>query len=430
MRDRLIMSKKERQRKTLLDQIEVGYINRQDAAKRLSISERQLRRIIARYRKDGDEGLVHKSRGRRSNRAYPAEKKEKVLKIYEEKYSGFGPTFAAEKFKEINEIEIQAETLRLWLKKAGLWKPHRKRKGYRSRRERRARYGELLQLDGSIHEWFEGESEKTCLMNIVDDATGKTLALMDYGETTRAAFALLKWWISEAGIPLAIYVDLKSIYVSPKSLRKNEEGELIEPEWLTHFSRACKRLGIEVIKAYSPQAKGRVERSHGVYQDRLVKEMKLRGIKTIEEANKLLSDGFVNELNKKFAKPARSKEDAHVPTHGIDLDDYLCWTYRRQVKNDWTVQYKNKLYQIEKTEGVKAKEKIEVRCHIDGSLSLWSKGKKIEYKAIEKAEKRVSKKREYSDEERSKRARENKHKSPWSRYNPGWLKGRHKAAQI
>ena len=335
---------------------------------------------------------------------------------------------ASEKLCEEDGFEVHPETLRLWLKAVNLWQPHRKRKLHRSHRERRPRYGALLQLDGSIHAWFSGNDQKQCLMNMVDDATGRTLALMDVGETTRAAFALLRWWIEGAGIPLAIYVDLKSLYVSPKSLRTDEDNELVEPEWLTHFSRACKKLGIEIIKAYSPQAKGRVERNHAVYQDRLVKELRLRKITTIEAANELLSNGFINNLNDKFAKPASDPQDAHVALlAGDDLEQIFCWEYKRQVKNDWTVQFRKQYYQIIKTvpQRVSAKQKITIREHIDESISLWNGAQKLAFHQIDKRnieEKTGKKTMKPLAEECSKVATENKHKTPWRKFNPQWLK--------
>ena len=263
-------------------------------------------------------------------------------------------------------------------------------------------------------------------MNMVDDATSKTLALMDYGETTRAAFALLKWWILEAGVPLAIYVDLKSLYVSPRSLRTRvlEDNEQVEAEWLTHFSKACKQLGITLIKAHSPQAKGRVERSHAVYQDRLVKEMALRNIDTIEGANELLSSDFVNHLNEKFAKPAESEEDAHVPLYDIDLDQILCWEYDRQVKQDWTIQFNNQYYQIEPSSNVcvQAKQTIQVRKHLDNTLSLWYRDEKLSFHLIDKSIAKPAKKTGYDSAGRAARAKQNKHKTPWGQYQVDWLK--------
>jgi len=288
----------------------------------------------------------------------------------------------------------------------------------------------MLQLDGSIHSWFSGSDEKQCLMNMVDDATGKTLSLMDYGETTRSAFSLLKWWIKDAGIPMSIYVDLKSLYVSPKTLRqKAEDGEeLIEAEWLTQFSAACKKLGIRIIKAYSPQAKGRVERNHGVYQDRFVKELKLKRITTIDGANQLLSEGgFVNKLNSKFSQPASDLQDAHVALQSDDdLDQILCWEQTRQLKNDWTIQYESKFYQVEKSTKlrVQPKQKITVRRHLNGSISLWSKEQRLPFHAIEARQKIESKPRsEYSSEKRSQIAKQNKYKSPWSKFIPAWKGG-------
>ncbi|PIQ43837.1 MAG: hypothetical protein COW05_02585 [Gammaproteobacteria bacterium CG12_big_fil_rev_8_21_14_0_65_46_12] len=337
--------------------------------------------------------------------------------------------WAAEYLWEEHQLNVHAETLRLWLKAEGLWLPRRKRKAHRKRRERRFRYGELLQLDGSIHAWLPDMEGKQCLMNMVDDATGKTLALMDTGETTRAAFALLKWWISEAGIPQAIYVDLKSLYISPKALKQDDEALLVEPDWLTHFSKACKKLGIEIIKAYSPQAKGRVERSHGVYQDRLVKALKLKGIQRIEEANALLSGGFVNQLNAKFAKAPADSEDGHVPLlGGEDLDQIFCWEETRQVNNDWTIRYENQFYQLEKKACVRPKQTMTVRRHLDHSLSVWHK--KVRLKAIRIDTKPATTVRKQKPKKTasgtvlSKHSTLNRHKTPWGKFNPEWLKSK------
>ncbi len=434
MADRLIMNKKERLRKTILDQVIEGHICKKDARRRLGMSDRQFRRIFVKYRREGDSALVHKSRGKASTRAYPLWHKAKVLNVYCDKYLEFGPTLAAEYLTEADHLKVHPETLRLWLKAEGLWLPRRKRKAHRKQRERRARYGELLQLDGSIHAWLPDMDGKQCLMNMVDDATGKTLALMDTGETTRAAFALLRWWMQEAGIPLAIYVDLKSLYISPKALKQDEEDALVEPEWLTHFSKACKRLGIEIIKAYSPQAKGRVERNHAVYQDRLVKALRLQGIKTIKGANSLLSGGFVNKLNSKFAKAPADPRDAHVPLlGGEDLDQILCWEASRQVKNDWTIRYENRFYQLEKTAQVRPKQVIIVRRHLDDSVSLWLKGVRLKASLINiqvanKSEERGQK--GYDSAARSERSRLNRHKTPWGKFNPDWLQSqKEKTAQ-
>lgn len=425
MGDRLIMNKKELLRKSIFDLVKLGQLTRLDASKRLYLSYRQTKRAYQRYLKEGDAGLIHRSRGKASPRALSLEVKKTVLALYEEKYWDFGPTLASEKLLEDDNMKLHAETLRLWLKAAGLWQPKRQRKAHRSRRTRRSRFGELLQLDGSIHSWFAGIATKQCLMNLIDDATGKTLALLDTGETTDAAFRLLKWWIKLHGIPMAIYVDLKSLYISPKSLRHTDEDDLVEPEWLTHFSKGCKVLGIEVIKAYSPQAKGRVERNHGVYQDRFVKELRLKNIQTIEGANKRLQGGFIDNLNKKFMKSPASIEDAHVALmDGQDLDDILCWEYTRTVYNDWIIRFENQLLQIQKTSAiqVRPKQQITLKRHLNGKITLWSKGQKIPYCYTEHQAKEEKIKLRQDTVKCSQNARKNKSKSPWSQFNPGWLK--------
>lgn len=424
MRDKLIMREKERRRKSILDGVKEGQLTQQAAAKRLGLSYRQTKRIYQRYIKEGDAGLVHKSRGQPSTRCYSAKKKQAILALYQEKYWDFGPTLAAEKLLAEDGYKLHPETLRLWLKCAGLWQAKRRRKAHRSRRARRLRFGELLQLDGSHHAWLAETTQKQCLMNLVDDATSKTLALLDTGETTEGAFRLLKWWIKLHGLPQAIYVDLKSLYISPKSLRVDDEGEAVEPEWLTHFSRACKVLGIEVIKAYSPQAKGRVERSHGVYQDRLVKELRLKGIKTLAEANKLLREGFIDSLNEKFMKSPQSEEDAHIALRpGQDLTPIFCWEYTRALSNDWLIRFENQLLQIPKAQPLRPKQKVTVKKQLDGKLTLWSKGQAISYQFItEPAQTAKKVSRPYSTAQRSEQARKSKSKTPWSQFNPGWLK--------
>lgn len=432
MGDTLIMSQKELRRKTILDAVIRGQLKIEKAAKKLSVCKKTIRRSLKRYKEYGDKGLIHKSRGKPSNRAADANYKQTVIQTYSEKYMDFGPTFASEKLEEDDGLKVHPETLRLWLKKEGLWSRHRKKKSHRSRRERRAHFGDMLQIDGSIHKWFDGVEKKQCLMNMVDDATGKTLSLMDDGETTRAAFSLLKWWITDVGIPVSVYVDLKSLYVSPKSLKDktSEDESLVEAEWLTHFSAACKKLGIEVIKAYSPQAKGRVERNHAVYQDRFVKELKLKNIKTVEGANELLSNGFINKLNEKFAKPAANEQDAHVPLSSHDdLDQILCWEYVRQIKNDWTIQFDNKFYQItRKGLNVQPKQKITVKRHLDDSISLWYKNQPLAFQEIaQRTAKEPKKASSFSPAEQSEIARQNKHKTPWSRFNPAWIKSGKKA---
>ena len=244
--------------------------------------------------KEGDKGLIHRNRGRPSNRRKAPEVKEMALALYREQYWDFGPTLAAEKLVERDGYEVNHETLRRWLLAAGLWKRQRNRPKHRQWRERKAHFGELVQMDGSHHRWFSGQEDKDCLMDMVDDATGRTLALMSEEETTVAAMRVLWAWVEKYGIPKALYVDWKNVYVTQRepTLEEQLSGELP----LTQFGRACKKLGIEILPANSPQAKGRVERKHGVYQDRWVKELRLAGIRDIEGANQSLL-GFTESLN-------------------------------------------------------------------------------------------------------------------------------------
>jgi transposase len=357
------MNEKERLRKAIFEMVNQKRITLAQACVQCDLSYRQAHRIYERYKKDGDAGLIHQSRGQRSNRKHPHQ--EAIIARYIERYEGFGPTLAAEYLLE-EGYDINRETLRLWLLSNDLWKKKHKRSPFRKRREPKAQFGELVQIDGSIHDWF-GIEKNDCLLNIVDDATNKTLAMLDSGETTRVVFLALWKWIKRYGIPLAIYVDLKTVYVSPKDTS------------FSHVQVACEKLGIRIIKARSPQAKGRVERNHAVYQDRFVKELYLRQIKTIYGGNSVLDSGFIDNLNRKFEKPARNPESAHRPLGHIDLNQVFCWEYERQVQHDWTFSFSGKYFQVQKEYGshVKPKDKIKVRKHLDGMISIWYKEEKL-----------------------------------------------------
>lgn len=414
----LVMSKKERKRKVILEDVKKGLISLKDAALRMEVSYRQAKRIMKRYRQQDDLGLVHASRGKESGRAYPAEFKNRVLKIYQEKYFDFGPIFATEKLLEEEKITISDETLRLWLLNANLWCHHRRRKSYRQRRERRKNFGELLQIDGSIHAWFGKEYPHCCLLNIVDDATGTTMAQMDEGETCYVLLSTLKRWIEKHGVPKSVYVDLKSLYVSPRRL-VDSDVEIT----MNVFERVCRLLDIEIIKAYSPQAKGRVERSHGVYQDRFVKELRLRNITTIEKANEFLQTDYLDKINTKFAHPAAGNAHCSARAYG-DLEQIFCWEYTRQIYNDFTLRFENNFFQIEKQAAVHLhiKQQVFVRIHLNGSTSIWAGENKLSYKKIDKPVKLPYQRKGINSSLCSEIARINKHKTPWSQFNPGWLK--------
>jgi transposase len=431
MEDKLIMSRKELERKTLLEGFIYKKLTLKDAAKKMGISYRQAKRIWKRYKTEKDAGLQHKNRGKKPRNTYSDDFKEKIFILYRNKYMEFGPTFAAEKLLEDDNQNVNPETLRIWLKKEGLWTKKRKRQIHREQRERRPCFGDLLQIDGSIHNWFFGIEEKSCLLNIVDDATGVTLALLDKGETTAILLKVFKKWVECYGIPKAVYVDLKSVYVSPKRMKEKYDDDLLIKEGFSVFEQVCKELNIKIIKAYSPQAKGRVERKHAVFQDRFVKDLKLYGIKTIAAANNYLEDKFLNKINDKFAQAPEGLADSHrEPNSYGDLEQIFCWRYRRQLKNDWTIQLERQYYQVERgyEDLLKPSAKVIIKKYLNGKMCFWYEGKKLSYHQLSQKPIPPSKTKKYYQPKgynpllKSKLAKANKHRTPWSQFRPNWLK--------
>jgi hypothetical protein len=384
MERHLLMSRKELLRNSVLELVKSKRITLAEAAKRMKLGYRQTLRVYARFVEQGDAGLVHGRRGQPSNRAHPAAFRAKVLKRYRERYQphDLGPTLAAEKLAD-DGLCVDHETLRRWLIAEGDWKKRRKRRAHRTRRERRARFGELVQMDGSHHNWFGPDKDKACLMNMVDDATGATLGLMDHQETIEAAMNLLRRWIEKFGVPVALYTDRKNVYITSREATIEEQLAGEEPK--TAFGKACYKLGIDIIPANSPQAKGRVERSNGTYQDRFLKELALRNITTCATADKLLANGFADSLNDKFAIAPLEEQDYHRPLpKGIDLDDIFCIEEYRVLQNDWCIRHENRYYQIlkENTPLPKPKDKILVRIHLDGNTQLLYGEKLLAFRSL------------------------------------------------
>jgi transposase len=368
-----------------MSQIQEGFLTVREASEKLGVSYRQAKRLWKRYREGGDKALLHRRRGVAPNNRIDAELKGKILARYQEAYGGFGPTLACEKLVEEDGFApVSRETLRLWLKEAGLWQRQRRRGPYRKRREPKHHFGELVQLDGSPHPWFGEEHNEYCLMNMVDDATGITLAIMNEQETTEAAMRILWAWIQRYGIPEALYCDLRNVYLIDRQATAQEQldGQMIR----SAFGLACQKLGIQIINAHSPQAKGRVERKHGVYQDRFVKELRLRGAHCIEEANMVLQGGFVDKLNKKFAHSPLAEEDFHVPLQpGQDLRDIFCVDTLRSVGRDWVVRDDNRFFQLLRghTPLPRAQSKVTVRRWLDESIHILHRGKRLEYQEFD-----------------------------------------------
>lgn len=369
------MGEKDIRRAQIMAMVVEGKRSLAEAAEVMGVSYRQAKRILRRYREEGAPGLVHRSVGKASGRRIDEALRRAVLRAYEERYSDFGPTLAAEKLAERDGLVVDHETLRRWLIAEGTWKARRQRRRYRSRRDRRQRFGELVQFDGSHHDWFEGHRAKCCLMNMVDDATGTTLSFLDEQETTEGALRLLWAWIERYGVPVAVYCDRKNAFVLDREPTVSEQLQGITPK--STFELACEKLGIEVIVARSPQAKGRVERNHGVYQDRFVKELRLAGIEEIDEANAFLRESFLDTLNTKFAKPPIDPEDAHVQLlPGQRLENILCFEERRVVAEDYVVQFERRLLQIRRQKRLRLPApgtQVIVRKWLDGSVHVFTK---------------------------------------------------------
>ncbi len=373
----LLMSEGERLRKVILEGVREGRVTLTTAALRLGVSYRQLRRIWKRFRVEGDSGLIHRGRGRPSNRSKPISLRQRAIQRYRERYEGFGPTLACEKLAQ-EGVVLDHETLRRWLIREEMWASPKPGVRHRARRERKTRFGEMLQLDGSQHRWFGRHEPLACLMNMVDDATGTTLSLMTENESMEGAMRLLWRWIERYGVPAALYTDRHTIYKSPR--QPTLEEDLAGEKPLSAFGKACRKLGIGIITAHSPQAKGRVERKHGVFQDRFRKELGLQAVRTIEEANALLQNGFVEDLNHRFAVPPADSADAHRPlAKGENLAAILCRETSRTVNNDFTLRYENRWYQITRDNRSlpKPRFRVTVRTLLDGTVELWLKGRRL-----------------------------------------------------
>jgi transposase len=320
------------------------------AAVLMEVSYRQAKRLYRRYRAEGPSGLQHRSAGRRSNRGTAASMREQALAIVRDKYSGdvderFGPTLAAEHLASEDGLVVDHETLRRWMLDAGLWSRGRKRRPHRRRRARMAHFGELVQLDGSFHRWLEDRGPASCLLTMVDDATGRSLGAFGAQETMWAAVGVLRSWIGRYGVPRTLYTDWKNVYVR----RPTEEERVTATVPLTQFGRMCAKVGITIIPASSPQAKGRIERHHGTHQDRLVKKLRRKGIVDLATANAFLEADYWAEHNGRFAQAPASADDFHraVP-RGLPLDAVFRLEETRTVSADWVVRYANRHFQLER----------------------------------------------------------------------------------
>ena len=379
------MSARELTRVEVLSRVKAGTLSLGSAATLMAVSYRQAKRLARRYQAEGAKGLKHRSAGGASNHARPMAERERVLALVREKYSGpiatrFGPTLAAEHLASEDGITVHHDTLRRWMLAAGLWSRARKRSPHRARRERKAHFGELVQLDGSFHLWYEARAPRGCLMNLVDDATGRTLARLGAQETIWAAVGVLHRWIEAYGVPLALYTDWKNVYVREPNAREQATGAVP----LTQFGRMCAALGIQIIAASSPQAKGRVERNHGTHQDRLVKKLRRLGIADDGAANAFLETTYLPDHNARFAQRPASTDDFHRRTPSrLALDRAFQLEETRVVSNDWVIRYDTRFFQIARQSGhAPARSTVLVRENEAGGLEMRYRGRLMRWSEI------------------------------------------------
>jgi hypothetical protein len=375
------MSRKERERLTIMAGVTDQKLTLVQASELMEVCYRQSKRIWKRYQDEGDGGLVHRLRGKPSARRKPPELRAQALARYaEERYAGFGPTLMAEHLAR-EKLVVGHETLRRWRMAEGEHTVRRRKQKHRQWRERKPSFGAMLQLDGSHHDWFEGRGPRCVLMVMVDDATNQMRARFLAEETTRASYDVLEGWVRQHGLPASLYVDRDSIYRCEGVASIAEQLAGKAPQ--TQFGRAMEQLGIELILANSPQAKGRVERMNGVLQDRLVKELRLAGISDMASANRFLDGKYLRGFNRQFARVAASPLDVHraVPRH---LNEVLSWEEERVVQGDWTVACEGKRYQLDRQHEALSlvRRKVIVRTLRNGRVQLVYQGKLLKWRAL------------------------------------------------
>ena len=369
---------KEVDRLGVIEEVARKRLRQRGAAERLGLSVRQVKRLLRRYRELGARGLISGHRGRKANNAIAPEVREEMLGLVRERYEDFSPTLAAEKLREVHGYRVSAETVRKWMIEQGLWRS-RKRGGMRVHpsRPRRAALGELVQIDGSPHKWFEDRGPYCTLIVFIDDATSRLMALcFAEAETTEAYMRTLRGYLDTHGRPVAIYSDKHSIF---RVNQKDREGDP------TQFTRALLTLDIQPIHANTPQAKGRVERANATLQDRLVKELRLRGIHSIDQANAFLPE-FLADYNARFSVSPHNPHDAHRPVlhDRASVDLILSLHSTRRLSRNLTLRYRNREYHIlGHGKGYRLRSHPVTVCEdFDGHLTLLSQGRALDYRLL------------------------------------------------
>jgi transposase len=376
--DKLIMSRKEREQLKVFEKLEAREITQLVAGQMLNMSDRNVRKKFKRYREKGDAGLIHQSRGRPSCKRWAESERAIAMDLLRTKWIGFGPTFAAEKLEEYDGIKVSSETLRKAMIAEGLWSVGKRKQQYRQRRDRKLMVGVLVQLDGSPHDWFEGRGPRCTLLVFIDDATSKILWLeFVESESFEGVAKATKKYIERWGRPVSFYVDFGSVF---KVNLNNPDGEK-----KTQYERILSELDIDLSHATSPQAKGRVERCNQTMQDRLIKEMRLAGISSMDEANRFVQQGdFIEKHNARFAVPPAKEGDAHRATPGYDLYKIFCSKEERIVTNDFTVSYKGRILQLTKEQPatIRPKDHVTICQHLDGKITVRIRNVQLNFKEI------------------------------------------------
>jgi hypothetical protein len=382
-KDIIPMKTRDAERLRIVQKVIEKDLTQVEAGSRIDLQERQIRRLVRRVRAEGPGGIIHRSRGRVSSRKLVEAVKAKILGLIRRRYPDFGPTLAAETMEEKGEAKVSRETLRKWMIEDGLWQVRRKKRVVHPWRERKAHVGEMAQMDGSHHDWLEERGPKMVLMSYIDDATSRSWGRFYEYEGVFPAMDSLRLYLGLYGRPESIYFDRHSTY---KTTRQPDTEELLRGDQArTQFERALGELGIQVIHAHSPQAKGRVERSYRTLQDRLVKAMRLEGIRSLEEANRFL-EIYWPKYNEKFAKEPREKEDFHRPVpKSLNLDRILCLKKTRTINNGYLIKWRNRTYVVQSPSITMSRQKIEVLESFGKGLEFLWKGRALDVREVKEA---------------------------------------------
>jgi transposase len=372
----LIMTHNEQERLKVFSQVDEHLLTYAEAAQLLRLSERQVYRLIKRYHSEGNTAVVHGLRGKPSNRRYSQDERENILRIYRAQFADYGPTLFAEVLRDEQKIRVHHETIRRWLLSEGIGTFERKKRPHRRKRERRCAIGELLQFDGSPHDWFEGRGPACCLLHAIDDASGRAFLRFVPSENSADVLRTLLAYVERYGIPQALYTDRGSVFYAEHNL--------------TDVGRAMEMLGVRMIFANSPQAKGRVERGNRTHQDRLVKELRQAGISTMVEANQFLDDRYLDAHNARFAC-MENLADIHRSAQEYDVKNIFCFQTLRQVRNDYTITLDGQYVQLELSEVAlpPPKQYVTVRRWLDGSLHIVWKTDELKFTQLPRKPKRV-----------------------------------------